>query len=149
MIEYIKGDVFTTDCDVIAHGCNAQGVMGRGVAKQLKQRYPDAFQVYRDYCLSNNRDASILGVVVWSVEKKIIIANCITQEFYGSPDRHDVDYDAVRKCMAHMEAKAKVQGFKTIAMPKIGAGLGGGDWNTIAQIINIEIQDLKVKVYEW
>lgn len=51
--------------------------------------------------------------------------------------------------MAHIEVKAKVQGFKTIAMPKIGSGLGGGDWNTIAQIINTEIQDLKVKVYEW
>ncbi len=149
MIEYIKGNVFNTDCDVIAHGCNAQGVMGLGVAKQVKKFYPDAFQVYRDYCLLNNRDLSIMGTVIWSVEKNIIIANCITQYNYGYDSKRYLDYDALRKSMAHIEAKAKIQGFKSVAMPKIGAGLGGGDWNTIAQIINTEIQDLKVKVYEW
>ena len=149
MIEYIKGNVLETDCNVIAHGCNAQGVMGSGVAKQVKQFYPSAFQVYRDFCLMNNRDVSIVGTVVWSVEEGMIIANCITQFKYGYGGKKYIDYDALRKCMAHIETRAKVQGFKTVAMPKIGAGLGGGDWNTIAQIINTEIQDLKVKVYEW
>ncbi len=149
MIEYITGNVFETDCDVIAHGCNAQGAMGSGVAKQLKQFYPSAYQVYRDFCIRNNRDISIVGTVVWSVEEDMIIANCITQFKYGYDKKRYMDYDALRKCMANIEATGKVRNFKTIAMPKIGAGLGGGDWNTIAQIINTEIQDLKVKVYEW
>lgn len=148
MIEYIKGNVFETDCDVIVHGCNAQGIMGSGIAKQVKQLYPEAFRVYRDFCLLNNRNASILGTIVWSIEENVIIANCITQHKYGYGEKRYLDYDALRNCMAHIEIVGRVRRYKSIAMPKIGAGLGGGDWNIIAQIINTEIQDLKVKVYE-
>lgn len=43
------GDVLNTDCWIIAHQVNCQGVMGGGLARQIKDRYPDAYINYREY----------------------------------------------------------------------------------------------------
>ena len=50
MIEYIKGDIRDTDCKVIAHGVNCQGVMGSGVAKALYEKWPEVKKSYLKYC---------------------------------------------------------------------------------------------------
>ena len=42
MIRYEKGDVLTTNDDIIIHGCNSAGVMGAGVALAIKRKYPKA-----------------------------------------------------------------------------------------------------------
>lgn len=47
MIRYIKGDLLETDAPVIVHGCNCQGVMGSGVAKQIKEKYFTVYEIYR------------------------------------------------------------------------------------------------------
>ena len=46
-IIYKKGDLLTTDADIIVHGCNCQGVMGSGVAKQIKEKFPNAYTIYK------------------------------------------------------------------------------------------------------
>lgn len=50
MIEIIKGDLFTTDCKVIAHQVNCTGTMGSGVAKQIREKFPKAYEIYRNQC---------------------------------------------------------------------------------------------------
>jgi O-acetyl-ADP-ribose deacetylase (regulator of RNase III) len=144
MIKYIQGDLFETEADIIAHGCNAQGVMGSGVAKTIRDKYPEAYHEYRrwheDYGLE-------LGSVVWATSNKKHIANCITQEYYGRDGRVYVDYLAVRNCMMKIYLYSLTTPVLSVAMPRIGAGLGGGDWNKIEQIINEEFKDKEVLVY--
>lgn len=146
MIKYIKGDLFQDDHVMIAHGCNAQGVMGSGFALEIKQRFPDAYEAYYRKCAQTTNRISLLGDVipVYTTIGKIIF-NCITQGNYGKDGTKYVSYDAVDTCMKYIgESQPKWH----IAMPKIGAGLGGGNWEVIEAIINHRLKDVDVRVYE-
>lgn len=48
MIKHVKCDIFESDADVICHQVNWQGVMDSGVAKQVRERYPNAFEEYKE-----------------------------------------------------------------------------------------------------
>ena len=130
-IEYRKGNLLDVQSGIIVHGCNAQGVMGSGVALAVRQKYPECFNAYANADLH-------LGLVVWHYENENLwIANAITQDFYGTDKRH-VNYAAIAFCFEHVFKNA-IYGSSTpfeVHFPKIGAGLGGGDWNIIEQIIN-------------
>src|SRR5271167_114181 len=60
-IKYLNKDITTVDEGIIAHGCNCQGVMGSGVARFLRDKYPQIFPYYQDLCgqanLADNADS--------------------------------------------------------------------------------------------
>jgi len=141
-IEYRKGDLFSTECKYIVHGCNAQGVMGSGVAKIVRDKYPEAYQEYLR--MFRTEGDLVLGDVIWAESNGKFIGNAITQEFYGTDQRH-VSYDAVAHVMWEINTITTI---KEVAMPKIGAGLANGDWNVIAAIIESELKRVKPIVYE-
>ena len=146
MITYIKADLFTEPHPLIAHGCNAQGVMGAGVAKIIKNKFPQAFNRYKEECdeyKRYKRTEWILGNVILEGT----IANCITQEFYGIDTDRYVSYDAIDTCMLKLRTLIFYKLIPYIAMPKIGAGLGGGNWEVIEAIINHRMKDVDVRVY--
>lgn len=137
---------------VIVHGCNAQGVMGSGVAKQIKERWPGCYEAYREH-LKRYKQLGIplLGKVVFQPvpygKADYFIANAITQEFYGrEKGKVYVDYEAIRDAFEHINYVAPRLGITTINFPKIGAGLGGGDWSIISQIIDEELDDELEKI---
>lgn len=152
MITYIRGDIFKTDARIIVHGCNSEGVMGSGVALQVKQRFPKTFKRYKEYCDENKQlNRSILGHIVPFVEGDLTIINAITQGAYGYDQQKYVSYDAVDLCMKQIAKDLLFNGKlvpPAIAMPKIGAGLGGGNWQVIEAIINANLSKHDVLVYE-
>jgi len=143
-IGYTEGDVTAAVEDIIVHGCNAQGVMGSGVAKAIRDKWPGAFEVYRE---AYDERGLALGEVIWyTTPEGKLIANAITQEFYGRDKKRYVDYDAVRKAFTSISGFAKKTG-KSVAMPKIGAGLGGGNWTLIENLVEICFDIDTVTVY--
>jgi O-acetyl-ADP-ribose deacetylase (regulator of RNase III) len=152
-IEYIKGDLFSTNITTIVHGCNAQGVMGSGVAKIIRDAYPKAYDRYRkEYELHQHLKLGDVipvpcGDRVNDADNFKIIVNAITQDFYGRDGTRYVSYDAVADSMHKINKFCDVYGITEIAMPQIGAGLGGGDWNVIAAIIESELTDIQPVVY--
>lgn len=135
-IVYINGNLFDTPFP-IAHGCNMLGVMGAGIARDIKFNYPQAYKDYEKH-LSSNLSGVCLGQVVSSfdVPHRITgvlktIYNLLIQPSVGRGHRQ-VSYDALA------EAIASLPGQEPIAMPKIGAGLGGGDWRILASIVESE-----------
>lgn len=153
-ITHRNGNLLAAPQRIIAHGCNARGVMGSGAAKDIKQAYPGAFEAYRD---KFERDGLNLGEVIPWVGDTRIVLNLITQENYGrEPGVVYVDYEAVRTCMRRIETAAKrhqaagagaFHEYREVAFPRIGSGLGGGSWDQIAEIISIEVQSVRVFVY--
>lgn len=154
-IVYKKGDLIRGPERVIAHGCNALGIMGAGVAKQIKQTYPEAFRVYHH---KHGKDGLVLGEVIPWVGPGRVVLNMITQEGIGTTKGTVyVDYEGVRKCMRSLENAARrhilnktgpLYDYPVVAMPKIGAGLAGGDWSLISAIIEEEVKSIGVVVYE-
>lgn len=143
-IVYHKGNLFETDIETIVHGCNAQGVMGSGVAKIVKEHYFDAYKFYAE---QYDEHGLKLGDVQFVPANGKIIANAITQNLYGKDGKRFVNYEAVAECMRSINRVLSLGGETRVAMPQIGAGLGGGDWNVIAAIIESEMTDVEPHVY--
>jgi O-acetyl-ADP-ribose deacetylase (regulator of RNase III) len=79
--------------------------------------------------------------------KDLIVVNAYTQYNYGANHKDGVakpvDYEAITMCMRKMNVAFKG---KHIGLPKIGAGLAGGDWDRIKKIIQTELIDCKVTI---
>ena len=147
MIKTVKGDLIKLalkgEFDVIAHGCNCFCKMGAGIAKQIKSAFPSAFDVDK-VTVEGDRDK--LGTCTWAECLPCTVVNAYTQYHYGR-ERVNVDYDAIRSCMKWIAIKFKDR--KKIGLPKVGAGLGGGDWNKIKAIIEEELKGMNVTIVEW
>lgn len=152
-IAYKTGNLLEADELVIVHGCNAKGIMGSGVAKAIKEKYPKAFEEYRLFYEQNGLK---LGQTIWVDCEKHIIVNAITQESFGKDGKRYVSYDAITSCfhdinaigrMSQLDESNAHKPFKSIALPLIGAGLGGGDWNVISGIISEQCEDIHPVVY--
>jgi len=143
-IEYIKGNLFDTDIEHIVHGCNAQGVMGSGVAKIVRDDYFDA---YKSYVEKYNEHGLKLGDVQFVPANGKTIVNAITQDNFGRTGTRFVSYEAVAECMRTVNQVLKLGNYDRVAMPQIGAGLGGGNWEIISRIIEDEMTDVQPVVY--
>jgi O-acetyl-ADP-ribose deacetylase (regulator of RNase III) len=138
------GDILSIDHGIIVHGCNSHGVMGSGLAAQIKAKYPRCFSQYKDYCerwrTEKNPAKSILGnVVVYQHSADIIIMNAITQEDFGRSGKRYVDYQAISNSFANiLRIASEIYKYHIVNYPLIGAGLGGGEWSIISEILNSE-----------
>jgi O-acetyl-ADP-ribose deacetylase (regulator of RNase III) len=144
-IEYRIGDLLAAPVRAIAHGCNARGSMGAGIARAIARRYPDVLVAYRE---AHATSGLALGQVIWVDTGDRLVANCITQETYGRvPGQRYVSSEAVRACIANMNLHAAEHGRAEIGPPLIGAGLAQGHWPSIAAIIAEEARDFQPLVY--
>lgn len=147
MIKYVKGNLLSVSKGVIVHGCNSFGAMGAGVALAIKNMHPFAFESYAEFCANRGYVAADLlgrlnGV---AVSDDLWVINAITQAHTGNDGSRYVSYDAVDDVMRSIANSLPLD--TSINMPKIGAGLGGGDWNVIEAIINHRLKDHDVTVW--
>ena len=144
----IEGDVFKATQDVLIHGANCFNTFGSGVAKQVKLLYPGAWE--EDQKTIKGDESKLGTFTVWAgthsyYDQTLFVVNLYTQYRYGT-DKMYVDYDAVR---TGLENVYETFPFQTIAMPMIGAGLAGGDWNIINDNINEVFKEQELVIYKW
>ena len=147
------GNLMNVKEGILVHGCNAQGVMGSGVAALIREAYPGAYDVYKaayDKRKAETGKTLQLGRVIWhtvSKEPKFAIANAITQEFYGrDPNVVYVSYPAVETAFKKIGEIAREHGLQ-VHYPLIGAGLANGNWATIAEIIDTQLEGVEHTVW--
>lgn len=138
--------------DVVAHGCNCQCTMGAGIAPQMAKAFGvDKYQMEQPKYKGNMNK---LGTIEWRAHNpngnNIIVVNAYTQFNYGrnhaDGDKKPVDYDAITMVMRKMNHVFKG---KHIGLPRLGAGLAGGDWNIIKGIIQKELKDCNVTIINY
>nr|WP_320191742.1 macro domain-containing protein [uncultured Desulfobacter sp.] len=133
----IKGDLIHLSqegrFDLIIHGCNCFCTMGAGIAKQIRTQFPQAWEAD---LATESGDRSKLGsysnACINLPTGRLYVINAYTQYHY-SGDGVLVDYDAVAKVFAALKEQF---GGRRMGYPKIGAGLAGGDWKVISDIID-------------
>jgi O-acetyl-ADP-ribose deacetylase (regulator of RNase III) len=145
-MKYIDGDLIKLaqegKFDVIGHGCNCFLSMGAGIAKSIRQNFPEAYTA--DWT-TRRGDKNKLGTFTMVDYGDLIVLNLYTQFKYTSIDV-DVDYDAVRNCMKLI--KKRFSG-KRIGLPMIGCGLAGGDWNIVSKIIEEELDNEDITIVKF
>lgn len=146
----VKGDLLTMfsngDFDVIVHGCNCGNNMGAGIARQIRERFPAAWDVDR---MTKKWDRDKLGSFTQAeIEGVGVVVNAYTQFSYSGAAMN-CDYDAVRNAFKQIKIVHGGQG-KRFGIPLIGAGLARGDWSIISAIIaeEMEGEDLTVVEYD-
>lgn len=145
----IKGDLLKLakegNFDVIAHGCNCFCTMGSGIAKQIKDQFPRA---YTADLATRRGDILKLGSFTRAGSddnSPFTIVNAYTQYNFGT-DARKADYEAIALVMRKINHIFKG---KRVGLPRIGAGLAGGDWTVISQIIEDELKDCDVTIVEY
>lgn len=139
------GNLLHVKAGHIVHGCNAQGVMGSGVALGVKQTYPTAFADYEWIHKTKGLALGIAYPVI--INPDIVIWNAITQNTFG-PGKRQTSYDAVQTCFEQINWHIKEGGINNTAfsqpaeihIPLIGAARGGGNWEIIREIIEQTVE---------
>lgn len=145
ILTHYKGDLFQTDRKIIAHGVNCKGAFGAGVARQIAKRYPD---VKRGYIRKYEYPGWKLGQCQFILtDNKVVVVNMATQETYGKTGVY-VSYDAIKLCFEQVLDYCETTG-EGLAIPRVGAGLAGGEWLIIEAIIRdcLAKRNVEVDVY--
>ena len=146
MVKLIKGNLFGSEADIIAHGVNTSGGFGSGIAGQIATFFPEVRALYFAKYEKKGWKLGDVQFAPTDLEHPQIIANCATQEEYYPRNKVHADYGAVLTCMEKVKNFAKANDF-SIAIPKIGCGLAGGDWNIVHKILEEVFDDHDIRVY--
>jgi O-acetyl-ADP-ribose deacetylase (regulator of RNase III) len=130
MIKTNTGDMLAVQKGILVHGCNCMAVMGSGIAKSIRSKWP---QVYMDYIRRDANEELQLGSVVFTnIAQDLIVASALTQFDCGNdPERVYVDYDAITATFAQIKILAK-ETHLAVHFPLIGCGLANGKWEEVA-----------------
>lgn len=157
MLNYVDGDLIKLakegKFNVIVHGCNCLCNMGKGIAPQIKYNFPGTYEADLK---TIKGDKSKLGTYSYNTlenfhgpNKSLTVINAYTQYHYRRNYRDtdiNVDYEAIEKVFTKLNKDCR--GCK-IGIPKIGAGLAGGDWDIIEGIIKRVTPDLNITVVNY
>lgn len=141
-----RGDVLDTPIYIIAHQVNCKGVMGAGLAKQIRDKYPWVYSCYKKYCETYHYD--LLGASAFFVNSddtfkpEHLFMNIFGQDGYGRGSVQ-TDYQAfknsITKGLEFYRTAVCNDSYAVqipIAIPYgIGCGLAGGDWDRIKDIL--------------
>jgi O-acetyl-ADP-ribose deacetylase (regulator of RNase III) len=135
-IVYKTGNLLDVKAGNIVSGCNAQGMMGSGVALAIRNMYPECYEDYR--AIHDDEGLELGEAYPYCPTIDLVIWNAITQEFCGNDGQRYVSYDAIQICFeginrAILECEINIK--KEIHIPFLGAGLARGQWPIIAAII--------------
>jgi O-acetyl-ADP-ribose deacetylase (regulator of RNase III) len=133
MITYIEyGDIFKLEGIYnYAHGCNCAGAMGKGIAIQFKETFPEMYKEYKKKCTAGTFK---LGDVFVYRHLNGYVFNLATQETW----RTKANILSIEQAIKSMLSFANESNINQIALPKIGAGLGGLNW----QIVKYSIEKI-------
>lgn len=147
------GNVFDSDCTIIIHQANCFTTMGSGIAKELKMRYPEAFEADIVFPVPRgSRQRLGKHSFAWSRDNNRLIVNLYGQHRYGRDKKYteeDKLLEAMEQAFIKFEALKERRPDFTIkvGMPyKIGCGLAGGDWKIVSEGIDRLAEQYNIRV---
>lgn len=165
MLQYHIGtSLLDTKCQYICHQVNCQGKMNSGVAKAIREKWPEIYHDYLDWitvwediacdeygsleCGPIASDLMLGHILTVAVNGEQSVINMAAQQYYGYDGRRYTSYDAFWLCLG--EIKNTIPAGSSIAFPcYIGCGLGGADWKVISTMIDVALgKDYDIHIYK-
>lgn len=148
MITLTSGDIFESNTDALVNPVNCVGVMGAGLALEFKKKFPENYRTYKATC-----DAGLMkpGLMcfhdygILSTPRYII--NFPTKDHWKEQSKSWY----IESGLAALYLYVKDHGIESIAIPALGCGLGGLDWNKVKSLIEqtfTDLENVNVLVYE-
>ncbi|ACD95914.1 type II toxin-antitoxin system antitoxin DNA ADP-ribosyl glycohydrolase DarG [Trichlorobacter lovleyi] len=148
MIEYKTGNILAEDVEAVVNTVNCVGIMGRGIALQFKNTYPDNFKAYAAACKLNEVQPGRMFVYeTGRLTNPRFVINFPTKRHWKAKSRiEDIDAGLVA-----LVEEIRIRKISSIAIPPLGAGLGGLDWKQVRPRIEAALQGvegLRVVIFE-
>lgn len=145
MIHFVTGNILDSNADALVNTVNTVGVMGKGIALQFKKQFPYNYKVYKEAC--KNKSLTIGQLLITEEEsllngKKIII-NFPTKTHWRYPS----EYEYIHKGLVALVDAIKKYNISSIAIPPLGSGNGGLDWQRVKKAIITTLEPLNCEVY--
>jgi O-acetyl-ADP-ribose deacetylase (regulator of RNase III) len=141
MINFVKGNIFDSKADALVNAVNTVGVMGKGIALEFKNRYPENYKVYKSACDKGTLKTGYVLVVTESDGK--IIINFPTKAHWKDASKYEYIEDGLKD----LRNKIEEQSLKSIAIPALGCGLGGLKWDVVKVMIEIALGNIETDIY--
>jgi O-acetyl-ADP-ribose deacetylase (regulator of RNase III) len=129
-IERGAGNLLEADVDALVNAVNTEGVMGKGIALQFKKAFPECFASYARACSAGEVVTGRVHIVTRLASPKYIV-NFPTKKHWRQPSKLEYIRDGMRDLVAH----ARTLGIESIAIPPLGCGNGGLDWNVVRPVV--------------
>ena len=145
MIKYIIGNILDSSAQALVNTVNTMGVMGKGVALQFKKAYPNNYKAYEKACKNNELQVGKMFITLDSntTSGERIIINFPTKTNWKKPSEYKFIEDGLENLVEVINNKK----IKSIAIPPLGAGNGGLNWEKVKKIIEQKLEDLNVDIY--
>ncbi len=139
MIRFVQGDLLEAPEEAIVNAVNTVGVMGKGLALLFKQRFPENF---RDYAAACKSDAVRVGSMFVTMNPELggprWIINFPTKQHWKQPSK----LEWIESGLADLKAVILKERIRSIAIPRLGCGLGGLDWTVVRPRIVAMLESL-------
>lgn len=149
MIQYKKGDIFKSRANVLVNPVNCDGVMGAGLAREFKKRFPANYATYKIRC--NRYNPPVPGdIIVGFPHRKenpyTVILNVCTKGKWKDPST----YDIINRCCISLRDYIIDHTITSIDIPALGCGNGGLEWEKVKSIMELHLHDLPmdIEIYE-
>lgn len=152
MIEYIENrDIFDSEADAFVNPVNSKGTMGKGIALEFKKRFPEYFPPYKHACdVGKLRPGNLLFVQITVLPeyfgcKKPAVIMFPTKNHWRGKSR----IEWIEKGLDFLRKHYREWRLNSIAMPQLGCGLGGLEWDQVEPLIEkyFKNEPIKVEVY--
>ena len=140
MIRYIQGNILESEAQALVNTVNTEGVMGKGLALQFKNAFPQNYKIYRKACKTGQFS---VGQMLITHESDIfgngkLIVNFPTKTTWRKPS----EYTYIHQGLVALREEIISRGIKSIAIPPLGARNGGLNWERVRQMIETQLADL-------
>lgn len=145
MILYKNDNLLESEAEALVNTVNTVGIMGKGIALQFKNQYPNNYKLYKQACKLNEvkvgkmfvtEESSLLG------GKKTII-NFPTKTDWRKPSEYEYIELGLRDLVEIITEKK----IKSVAIPPLGAGNGGLDWNKVKTLMEQYLKDVDSTIF--
>ena len=143
-IKFVKGDIFQSNAKVLVNPVNCVGVMGAGLAKEFKKRYPGHYSFYKKLCDEGSLKKGSLGGTPESDGKMVTF---VTTKLHWKDSSTLEHIEAALKSLQNFIITHK---WPSMAVPALGCGLGGLPWKDVKQLIESTLNNLDcdISVYK-
>jgi len=141
----MSANIFDSDCDAIINTVNCVGVMGGGLAAQFRERYPAMNADYQQACANGNVKVGQMYNWYDAHDRRWLI-NFPTKDDWRNPS----EYQYVTEGLKDLHAVIQDLGLKSIAIPPLGCGLGGLEWDQVEPMIRAalgDLTDVRIDIY--
>jgi O-acetyl-ADP-ribose deacetylase (regulator of RNase III) len=141
VITVVTGDLLKSSADALVNPVNCVGVAGAGLALQFRLAWPDYYADYQAACRSGGLRPGTVHVFRQPHGRWLISAP--TKEHW----RTGSSMDLIRDTLSALRTQAEIHDFDSMAMPALGCGLGGLNWDDVRQAVEESLGDLRTAIY--